>query len=136
MAKKPMTQEELLALPAMIHFRQACNALNIDPTKGYQWAREGTFPVPVRKIGAHYRVPTAPILRFLGIERDHTHDTHASTLNGEASFSPAVRRSLDFSPAVYVKTKSGKRIKIDPDKMYRRGGRRVLGADIIAERQA
>lgn len=143
MAKKPMSQQELLALPTMITLKVAARALNVEETIAYRWARADQFPVPVHRVGqGHWRVPTAPLLRYLGIERDHSNDTHGPTSDGEATFSRAVRRPLDFRESaplaepVYVKNKRGERIRVNPKKTYTIKGRRILGADLIAERQA
>jgi hypothetical protein len=64
-----MTIDEVLALPAAVPLALACRALNIGVTKGYQLARKGEFPVPLRPVGnAKYRVPKTAILDYLGIE--------------------------------------------------------------------
>jgi len=47
----------------------ACRALSIGVTKGYQLAREGEFPVPLKPVGnSKYRAPKTAILAYLGIE--------------------------------------------------------------------
>lgn len=67
--KKPMTREELLALPAVIDLRTAANALGIGHAKAYPLAKAGNFPVPIHKLGGAYRVPLEPLLEYLGIRR-------------------------------------------------------------------
>lgn len=66
--KNGMTREELLALPAAIDLPTAGRALGIGRTKAHELARRGEFPVRVLRLGNSYRVPTAEVLRALGIE--------------------------------------------------------------------
>lgn len=132
-----MSAHDLRDLPPTLGLQKAGELLGFSRQHTYDLAREGEFPVPVHRVRGRYRVPTAPLLRYLGVESDHRCDTDRAASNGQATFSPAIRRELDFSPAVYVTTKSGKRIRIDPDKTYTYKGRKgVSGAEIIAERQA
>jgi hypothetical protein len=64
-----MTRAELLALPAAVPlWPTAARAVNIGRTKAHELARAGEFPVPVLRLGASYRVRTADLLVFLGIE--------------------------------------------------------------------
>jgi hypothetical protein len=64
-----MTIDEVLALPAAVPLALACRALNIGTTKGYQLARAGEFPVPLKPVGnSKYRAPKTAILEYLGIE--------------------------------------------------------------------
>jgi hypothetical protein len=64
-----MTIDEVLALPAAVPLALACRALNIGTTKGYQLAREGGFPVPLKPVGnSKYHAPKTAILEYLGIE--------------------------------------------------------------------
>jgi hypothetical protein len=62
-----MTRDELLALPAVIDLTTAARALSIGRTRAFELVRRGEFPVPVLRVGATYRVPTAPLLALLGI---------------------------------------------------------------------
>lgn len=134
--QEEMSREELIDLPPLISVERACRVLGLSRGFGYNLLREGKFPVPAHRVGRLYKVPTAPLLRYLGVERDHNPHTPPATTDEEATFSPAIRRPLDFREPVYVKTKSGKRIRVNPKKTYTIKGRRVLGADYIAERQA
>lgn len=65
-----MTREEAQSLPVMISLERAARALDIGRSKGYKDAKNGDFPVPVRRVGKQYKVPTAPLLRFLGLLPD------------------------------------------------------------------
>jgi hypothetical protein len=42
----------------------------LSETQAYELAKRGGFPVPVVKVGRRMVVPTAPILRLLGLEPD------------------------------------------------------------------
>lgn len=64
----PMTRDELLALPAAVSLETAGRAFGIGRTKSHELARAGSFPVPVLTLGKTYRVPTAAILKLLGID--------------------------------------------------------------------
>jgi excisionase family DNA binding protein len=62
-----VNREELLALPATVDLVTAARALGIGRTMAYQLARAGELPVPVLRLGARYRVPTAALLGALGV---------------------------------------------------------------------
>jgi hypothetical protein len=72
-----MSVEELRALPAAVPLALACRALSIGTTKGYQLAREGEFPVPLKPVGnSKYRAPKTAILAYLGVlETPHAQQT-------------------------------------------------------------
>jgi excisionase family DNA binding protein len=59
---------ELRDLPAVVDLETAARALGIGRTKAYELAKHGEFPCRLRRIGNTYRVPTAELLRYLGIE--------------------------------------------------------------------
>jgi hypothetical protein len=65
-----MSRAELLALPAAVDLATAARALAIGRTRAFELARRGEFPVPVLRVGVTYRVPTAPLLRLLGLTPD------------------------------------------------------------------
>lgn len=70
MATQPgLTIDELLALPASIDLVTAGRALGIGRTLAHDLARRGQFPVRVLRLGNRYRVPTAEVLRELGIQQ-------------------------------------------------------------------
>src|SRR5258708_13126911 len=62
----PMPLSELGSLPQIVDLLTAAGLLAIGRTTGYALARAGRFPVPVLRIGASYKVPTAPLLELLG----------------------------------------------------------------------
>jgi hypothetical protein len=63
-----LTRAELLALPAVVDIITAGRALGIGRTRAYHMARHGIFPVRVLRPGGTYRVPTAELLAYLGID--------------------------------------------------------------------
>ena len=63
-----MDRAELVALPAAVDVATAAAALGTSRTAAYQLIRDGQWPTPVFRVGRLIRVPTAPILRLLGID--------------------------------------------------------------------
>lgn len=114
-----MTCEELRKLPSVIGVEQAGRALGMTRQTSYNMVKAGEFPVPVHKLGGRYKVPTHPLLRFLGVEPDHGVDTPDPTSSGDAPIRRAIRFKKNGDP-------------IDPAKFYRIEGEQVLGADLIA----
>lgn len=68
MARKVLTADELRSKGLTVPMRIALEAAGIGETRGYQLARTGELPFPVFKVGRVYKVPTAGLLRALGIE--------------------------------------------------------------------
>lgn len=66
--QRGMTRDELLALPAAIDLPTAGRAFGFGRNKAFELVRRGEFPVRVLRLGNSYRVPTAEVLRALGIE--------------------------------------------------------------------
>jgi len=64
------TRSELLALPVTVDIGTAARALGLGRSTGYELARRDEFPCRVLHVGSSYRVPTAELLRVLGIEPD------------------------------------------------------------------
>lgn len=67
-ARRGMQYEEAVALPVAFDLDTANRALGIGRTKGFDLAKRGEYPVPVRRDGRTYRVNRADLLRELGIE--------------------------------------------------------------------
>jgi predicted DNA-binding transcriptional regulator AlpA len=65
-----MTRAELLALPATLDVETAAKAIGVSRTQAYQLIRHNNWPTPVRRVGRLIKIPTEPILEFLGIARD------------------------------------------------------------------
>lgn len=64
----PLTFGQLHDLPVSIDIPTAGRMLRIGRTRAYAMARAGTFPARVIPVGAGYVVPTAEVLRLLGID--------------------------------------------------------------------
>ncbi|MPZ79643.1 MAG: helix-turn-helix domain-containing protein [Actinophytocola sp.] len=62
-----MTLDELTALPTVLDLVTAARALGIGRTTAYELARRDRFPCPLIRVGGGYRVPTAGLLRVLGL---------------------------------------------------------------------
>lgn len=45
----------------------AARALGIGRTKAYQLAHTGQFPCRIIRVGTHYNIPTADLLKVLGV---------------------------------------------------------------------
>lgn len=63
-----MTLAELPALPVTVDVSTAARALGLSRSTGYELARRDEFPCRVLHVGSSYRVPTAELLRVLGID--------------------------------------------------------------------
>ncbi|MEU3056531.1 helix-turn-helix domain-containing protein [Streptomyces griseus] len=64
----PLGFAEALDLPLSVDLRTAARAFGICPGTAYKLIRLGAFPCPVLRVGGRYRIPTAYLLRTLGIE--------------------------------------------------------------------
>ena len=62
-----MTVADLLALPPTVDLVTAARALGCGRTLAYDLARRGQFPCRVLRLGNRYLVPTAELLRTLGV---------------------------------------------------------------------
>ena len=63
-----MTLAELLAMPVTVDIGTAARALGLGRSTGYELARRDEFPCRVLHVGSSYRVPTAELLRLLGVD--------------------------------------------------------------------
>ena len=66
--REGVTRAELLALPVTVDIPTAARALGLGRSTAYELARRGKFPCRILRAGSSYRVPTADLLRILGIE--------------------------------------------------------------------
>lgn len=80
--------QELLKLPATIDVVTAGRALGIGRSRSYELARLGEFPCRVLAVGRTYRVPTAGLLRLLGISSDAGTNPDQGALNPPAEPGP------------------------------------------------
>lgn len=68
---QPLSRAELLALPPVINLATLGRALGLSEPVVRERARRDEFAalgIRVLQLGAQYRVPTADVLRFLGVE--------------------------------------------------------------------
>jgi len=54
--------------PACVSAEEAFQQLGVDRTTGYRAIRDGTFPLPVIRVGRLIKVPTAALRRALGLD--------------------------------------------------------------------
>ncbi|TQF07017.1 helix-turn-helix domain-containing protein [Kitasatospora acidiphila] len=59
---------EAFDLPLAVDLRTAARALGLCPATAYKLIHQGGFPCLVLRLGWQYRIPTASLLRALGIE--------------------------------------------------------------------
>ncbi|MEV0446228.1 DNA-binding protein [Streptomyces spectabilis] len=64
----PLGFAEAFDLPLSVDLRTAARAFGVCPGTAYKLIRLDTFPCPVLRVGRCYRIPTAHLLRSLGIE--------------------------------------------------------------------
>ncbi len=69
-----MTVDELRALPVTVSLMTAARALGCGRSLAYDLARRDQFPCRVLRVGTRYLVPTADLLRTLGIPPDANGD--------------------------------------------------------------
>ena len=61
--------DQIRVLPAVIDVPTAASVLGIGRTAAYELIRTGTWPTPVVRLGKLIRVPTAPLLDLVGLQR-------------------------------------------------------------------
>ena len=66
-AARPMSDEELLALPVTVDLVTAGRAFRMGRTKAYELARDGEFPCQVLPLGRRFVVTKAALLAALGV---------------------------------------------------------------------
>ncbi|WP_236743317.1 MULTISPECIES: helix-turn-helix transcriptional regulator [Nocardiopsis] len=64
----PVMLAEVASLPVVLGPVQAGRMLGLGRTTVYRLLREEAFPVPVRRVGKAWVVPTAGVLSYLGLE--------------------------------------------------------------------
>jgi len=67
-SREGLTRAELLALPVTVDVPTAARALGLGRSTAYELARRDEFPCRVLRVGSSYRVPTADLMRVLGVE--------------------------------------------------------------------
>lgn len=70
--RRVWTERDVRGLGASTDLVTAGSVLGIGRTTAHALARAGDFPVPVLRVGRRYRVPVAPLLRLLDLDRAPT----------------------------------------------------------------
>lgn len=76
---RPLTFSELHTLPTVVDLMTAARALGIGRSKAYQLASTGEFPCRIIRIGTHYNIPTAELLKVLGVTPEQITTVMSST---------------------------------------------------------
>lgn len=80
---QPLTFDQLHTLPTIVNLMTAARALGIGRTKAYQLAQDGQFPCRIIRIGKGYHIPTADLLRLLGVMPVPLHKNTTENQNTE-----------------------------------------------------
>lgn len=64
-----MSPHDLRSLPTVIDVPTAAAILGVGRTAAYELIRTNRWPTPVLHVGKLIRIPTAPLLRLVGIDR-------------------------------------------------------------------
>ncbi|HZO66567.1 MAG TPA: hypothetical protein VFB74_16325 [Kribbellaceae bacterium] len=67
MSTRVPTPDEIRTWPATVDVPTAGRAFGVGRDESYRLAREGSFPVPVLRLGRYLRVTRAAVLNALGI---------------------------------------------------------------------
>lgn len=62
------TADRLRELGPTTDLTTAADILGISRSAAYKLARRGAFPIPLLRVGAIYRVPTAPLLTAIHLD--------------------------------------------------------------------
>jgi excisionase family DNA binding protein len=65
-----LTADEIRLLPPALTVEQAAGLLRIGRSKAYQAVKSGEWPTRVVRVGRCIRIPTADVLRLLGLPSD------------------------------------------------------------------
>ncbi|WP_395572759.1 helix-turn-helix domain-containing protein [Streptomyces sp. BK79] len=65
---RTLTFAEAFDLPLSVDLRTAARAFAVCPATAYRLIHVGRFPCRVVRVGHQYRIPTASLMRALGIE--------------------------------------------------------------------
>ncbi|MEE1828490.1 helix-turn-helix domain-containing protein [Streptomyces sp. BE20] len=90
---------EAFDLPLTIDVRTAARALGLCPATAYKLIRHGGFPCLVLRLGRQYRIPTANLLRALGIEE---RPVYPADLRVGVDFAQQRDRASEFEMEDYV----------------------------------
>lgn len=90
----PLTQEQVLALPASVPLVTAGQALGLTRAQTYDLNRTGNFPATVLKVGSRYIVPRRQLLNVLGLDGDDGNDKAAQESEALLSELSALRTEM------------------------------------------
>ena len=77
---------------------EAFAELGIDRTTGYRAIKDGTFPVPVIRVGRLIRVPTAALRRLLDADDDLENPTVTDQYDDDPTTEPPATPTLRLVP--------------------------------------
>lgn len=84
---------EAFDLPLAVDVRTAARAFGLCPATAYKLIRQDVFPCTVLRLGWQYRIPTAELLRTLGIEE---RPVYPADLRAGADFAERRDRPTEF----------------------------------------
>ncbi|MFE2291409.1 helix-turn-helix domain-containing protein [Streptomyces sp. NPDC059452] len=90
---------EAFDLPLVVDLRTAAQALGLCPATAYKLIRQGGFPCRFLRLGWQYRIPTADLLRALGIEE---RPIYPADLRAGADFQEQCYPATEFETEDYV----------------------------------
>ncbi|MFE0778645.1 helix-turn-helix domain-containing protein [Streptomyces sp. NPDC058861] len=90
---------EAFDLPLVIDLRTAARALGLCPATAYKLIHQGGFPCRFLRLGWQYRIPTADLLRALGIEE---RPVYLTDLQAGADLEERRRRTEQFETEGYA----------------------------------
>lgn len=64
-----MTREQLLNLPPVVDLPTAAEILGVGRSSAYELVRNGQWPTTVLRLGRLIRVPSAPLLELVGVDK-------------------------------------------------------------------
>ncbi|MFD3414473.1 helix-turn-helix domain-containing protein [Streptomyces cyaneofuscatus] len=90
---------EAFDLPLIVDLRTAARALGLGRGTAYKLIHQGAFPCRVLRLGWQYRIPTADLLRALGIEE---RPIYPADLRAGADFQEQRDSVMDFETEDYA----------------------------------
>lgn len=87
-----LTIAKLREMPPTVDLMTAAQALGLGRTKAYELAKRGEFPCRVIRVGDTYRIPTAGLLRLLGITDQDPVAARAPAPTGSSPTAPSRAR--------------------------------------------
>lgn len=90
---------EAFDLPLVVDLRTAARALGLCPATAYKLIHQGVFPCRFLRLGWQYRIPTADLLRALGIEE---RPVYPAEMRAGADLAEQRQRAEEFETEDYV----------------------------------